>query len=106
MGHRTWQDVRREVVRTPDEESRVAEIREAMEVALRLSQLRRRREVTQVAQASAMSTTQGNISRIEHQDDLFISTLRDYVGALGGQLQLRAVFPDETVEILPSGTPR
>ena len=52
--------------------------------------------------ASTLGTSQANISRIEHQEDLFLSTLREYVEALGGTLELRAVFDDETVAIAPT----
>jgi hypothetical protein len=44
-----------------------------------------------------MGTTQENISRLEGRDDFLVSTLRDYARALGGQLELRIVFP-------PAGT--
>jgi len=43
--------------------------------------------------------SQPNISRIEHQDDAYLSTLRSYVEALGGRLEVRAVFEDQTVEL-------
>lgn len=46
-----------------------------------------------------VEVTQANLSRIEHQDDLYLSTLRGYVEALGGRLELRAVFPDQTVDL-------
>jgi hypothetical protein len=36
---------------------------------------------------------------VEHQDDLYLSTLRSYIEALGGELQIRAVFEDETVDL-------
>jgi len=37
---------------------------------------------------------QGAVSRMEKQSDFLLSTLREYIGALGGQLELRVVFPD------------
>ncbi|HEX5165267.1 MAG TPA: hypothetical protein VFV93_07725 [Thermomicrobiales bacterium] len=51
--------------------------------------------------AETLEVSQANISRIEHEDDLYLSTLSGYVAALGGRLELRAVFPDQTVEIVP-----
>jgi hypothetical protein len=38
-------------------------------------------------------------SRIERQQNLYLSTLAEYVEALGGELKLSAVFADEEVEI-------
>jgi len=56
--------------------------------------LRQARQQTQVAIAERLNIAQGTVSRMEKQSDFLLSTLREYVGALGGQLELRAVFPD------------
>lgn len=56
--------------------------------------LRLARRQTQVTVAEKLNVAQGAVSRIEKQSDFLLSTLRDYVSALGGQLELRAVFPD------------
>ena len=56
--------------------------------------LRLARLQTQVAVAEKLNMGQGAVSRLEKQSDFLLSTLREYVGALGGQLELRAVFPD------------
>ncbi len=57
------------------------------------------RDVTQQVLAEALDVSQPNVSRIEHQDDVFLSTLRSYVEALGGRLEVRAVFDDLTVDL-------
>jgi len=41
----------------------------------------------------------GNVSRLEGRSDVYLSTLRSYVEALGGHLEIAAVFPDERVAI-------
>jgi transcriptional regulator with XRE-family HTH domain len=64
-----------------------------------LGELRKARELTQVALAKALDTTQSGVSRIEHQTDLYLSTLRSYIEAMGGSLELSAVFPDGKVLI-------
>jgi hypothetical protein len=56
--------------------------------------LRQARQKTQVAIAERLKIGQGAVSRMEKQSDFLLSTLREYVGALGGQLELRVVFPD------------
>jgi hypothetical protein len=56
--------------------------------------LRQARQQTQVAIAERLKIGQGAVSRIEKQSDFLLSTLREYVDALGGQLELRVVFPD------------
>lgn len=56
--------------------------------------LRQARQQTQIAVAEKLHVGQGSVSRIEKQSDFLLSTLREYVGALGGKLELRAIFPD------------
>ena len=56
--------------------------------------MRHARRLTQVQLATALGVSQAQVSRIENQADLYLSTLRSYVEAMGGELQLRAVFPD------------
>lgn len=56
--------------------------------------LRLARKQTQVAVAAKLKVAQGAVSRMEKQSDFLLSTLREYVSALGGQLELRAIFPD------------
>ena len=58
-----------------------------------LSQLRKAHVFTQVRLAETLGTTQESISRIEHNSDLLLSTLRSYIEAMGGKLQLVAQFP-------------
>jgi DNA-binding transcriptional regulator YiaG len=60
-----------------------------------LGELRRARKVTQDELARLLATTQPNISRIERGGEMELSTLRGYVEALGGRLEVTAVFDDE-----------
>jgi DNA-binding XRE family transcriptional regulator len=90
----------RNAVRSDETRSaRVAAYRQAMEDALALAEVRERRELTQSDIARVLETSQPNISRIERQRDLYLSTLAEYVEALGGTLRISAVFEDEEVEI-------
>ncbi len=70
-----------------------------MERELTLAELRRALDFTQQQIAASLDTNQSGVSRIEHQTDLFISTLRSYIEAMGGKLELRAIFPDGEVSI-------
>jgi hypothetical protein len=65
----------------------------------RLEELRKSRSVTQAKVAEHLRTNQGEISRIERRTDIYISTLSHYVRALGGKLEIRAIFPDSEVRI-------
>lgn len=66
---------------------------------LSLSELRRRLGRSQAETAIAAGTTQSGISRIEHQSDIHVSTLDEYVAALGGRLRLVVDHGDDRIEI-------
>ena len=87
----------------PVRRERIARLTRAMDDALALAQLREQVGVIQREVAETLSVSQANVSRIEHEEDLYLSTLRAYVAALGGELGLRAVFPERTV-ILAANT--
>jgi len=59
-----------------------------------LDELRSARLLTQADLAEMLDVPQSSISRIEQRADMYLSTLRNYVHAMGGVLQIRAVFPD------------
>ena len=67
--------------------------------AMPLDELRRARQMTQVRLAESLGVNQGEVSKIEHRTDLYLSTLTEYVEALGGKLEIRAVFSDREVRI-------
>jgi predicted XRE-type DNA-binding protein len=76
------------------------EARAKAELALMpLYQLRQAREMTQARLAEVLEMDQGNISKLEKRTDMYLSTLRSYVEAMGGALEIRAVFPDGDVKI-------
>ena len=65
-----------------------------------LRQLRQARSLTQQKIAKSLHIGQEGISRLEKRSDLLISTLRDYVQAMGGNLSLVAKFPDREPVVL------
>ena len=72
-------------------EARTAELI-AEEKSLR--DLRQARQLTQQHMAKKLGVRQHSISRLEQRSDMLLSTLRDYVGKMGGELVLTARFPD------------
>jgi DNA-binding XRE family transcriptional regulator len=71
-----------------------------------LDEIRRARGMTQVTLASAMGVSQAQITKVEHQADLYVSTLRRFVEAMGGELELVARFPDgESVNVSLADAP-
>ena len=65
-----------------------------------LSQLRKLRSLAQATVAESMGMDQSEISRLERRTDLLLSTLRRFIQATGGDLQLVAHFPEGDVELL------
>lgn len=88
-----------ELLDTPESrvryEAKVAEVdqRQAAQRAS-LAKLRRARELTQATLAEVLDMSQGDISKIEHRHDLLLSTLRRFVEATGGRLELVALYDD------------
>jgi predicted XRE-type DNA-binding protein len=64
-----------------------------------LHRLREARRLTQKQLAEAMRIDQSRVSKIERRTDVYVSTLRNFVSALGGELELVARFPDGQVKI-------
>src|ERR1700758_1830556 len=75
-------------------------------IALPLDALRDKRQLTQVQMAQLLKISQGAVSKVERRTDMFVSTLRNYVRAIGGDLEIRAVFPDGDVLIDQFSGPR
>jgi predicted transcriptional regulator len=100
MTHRNWKDVRAERIDSPEAEARVAVHREealAEQRAYRLAELRQQHGVTQTQLAESMHVSQAAVSSIERGEltRSELSTIRKYVEALGGKLEIVADFGDE-----------
>ena len=102
-GHRKFSDIRREPTQTPAKDAKIEQIRRAVIDARELGRIRESRNMRQIDVARTLSMTQANVSRIEREENLYLSTLRQYIEALGGELVVQAVFPDETVVLAPGG---
>lgn len=105
MKTRPWTEISAKDRADPAQAARIEAHKRAMRDALALAELRGQRGLTQESVAAALNVSQTRVSRIERQDDLYLSTLRQYVAALGGELHITAVFPDEAVELVagPAG---
>jgi predicted XRE-type DNA-binding protein len=64
-----------------------------------LHELRQAKALSQVKLAESLQVNQAAVSKIEHRTDVYISTLRDYIRAMGGDLEIIARFPDGAVKI-------
>jgi hypothetical protein len=86
----------------PEDRRRRIEQRAAELIAeeLNLRELRRLRKLTQARLSRKLKIGQEGVSRIEKRTDLYISTLRSYVEAVGGKLSLVVELPDRPPVIL------
>jgi DNA-binding XRE family transcriptional regulator len=64
-----------------------------------LSALRQEVGLTQVQLAEKLAASQRAVSHLEHEPNPRIGTLASYVEALGGRLELRAIFKDRSVAL-------
>src|ERR1700734_1213916 len=67
---------------------------------LALDELRSSKQLTQADMAEMLDVPQSSISRIERRADMYLSTLRNYIHAMGGALQIQAVFPDGSAVVI------
>ena len=61
---------------------------------LTLQELRKAKQLTQVQLAEVLNIRQATIAQMEKRSDLMLSTLRGYIEAMGGKLNLMVEFPD------------
>ena len=84
---------------TPEQRERSQEIADGLRAEMALGELRRARRVTQEAMADVLGNRQAAVSKVERRADMYVSTLRRYVEALGGELEITAHFPEGDVRI-------
>jgi DNA-binding XRE family transcriptional regulator len=96
MSHK-WRDIRRTL--SPQQEEETRQYVKSVVEAVTLNQLREARSLTQANLASILGVNQGSVSKIEKRTDMYVSTLRSFIQAMGGQLQIKAIFPDGEIEI-------
>ena len=80
-----------------DREVRVAPVGA---LCLNLAEVRRARAFTPDQAATALGVHRSTVSAIEHTDDHLLSTVRAFVDALGGHLEITAVFDDQRLALL------
>jgi transcriptional regulator with XRE-family HTH domain len=116
-GHRKWSEAR-ESRRGRESDVSRSSSRADLQKKLRdhaksLGELRSARQLTQQQLAKVMQVSQAQVSRVENQADLYLSTLRSYIQAMGGEMQIRVAFPGanwtevtigDVTDVEPQGT--
>ena len=75
----------------------VSEKKEVILKEMILNEIREHLELTQEYLADKLQTKQANVSQTERRTDLKISTMKKYVEAMGGELDIVAKFPDSEI---------
>ncbi len=88
---------------SPDARARARSLAENMLREMPLHELRLARQKTQTQLARVLDVQQAAVSRIERRADMYISTLRSYIEAMGGHLEIVATFPDGAVRLTQLG---
>ena len=94
---RKWSDLKATL--PPETIEKARRKTEAMLAAIELNDLRKARKLTQEQLAERLGIRQSNVSKLERRTDLHVSTLRDVVEAMGGELRVTARFPDAEYEL-------
>ena len=71
----------------------------AMLAEMPLNELRQARGLTQKMLAEVLHVQQPSIAKMEKRADMYLSTLRSHIEAMGGELEVIAKFPDGSVKI-------
>lgn len=74
-----------------------ARYRDLRDDYMTLQEIRKHQNITQEDMANLLGIRQENVSRMERRKDMRISTIKEYVEALGGKIEVTAVFPDNKV---------
>ncbi|MCD2514666.1 XRE family transcriptional regulator [Comamonas endophytica] len=84
---------------SPEAQARAEVQAQAMLAEMPLNELRQARGLSQKMLADVLRVQQPSIAKMERRTDMYLSTLRSHIEAMGGQLEIVARFPDGAVKI-------
>ena len=84
---------------TPERRQRIDAMKRELLAEMPLHELRRAKSLTQQDLAKTLRVNQPAIAKLEKRADLYVSSLRSYIEAVGGKLKIVAEFPDGEVTI-------
>ena len=84
---------------TPERRQRVDALKSELLAEMPLHELRRARSLTQRDLAKTLKVNQPAVAKIEQRTDVYVSSLRSYIEAVGGKLKIVAEFPEGEVAI-------
>ena len=84
---------------TPRQRANAETKASALRDAMTLAELRQARRLTQESLGETLHVGQTSIAKMEKRADMYVSKLRRFINAMGGELEIVARFPDGTVKI-------
>lgn len=70
-----------------------------LDAEMDLGEVRRAMKLSQEEIGQTLQINQGSVAKIEKRADMYVSTLRRFIEAMGGELEIVARFPDHAVKI-------
>jgi len=83
----------------PERQERIRKRTDELLAELPLQELRQARALSQQELAEVLGLNQATVSKLERRTDMYLSSLRRFVEAMGGELEISAHFPDGKVRI-------
>ncbi len=96
-GRHPFQELTKDLA--PDRRRRIDAIKRDLLARMPLHELRRARALTQQELAERLKVSQPAVAKMEQRADVYVSSLRSYVEAVGGQLKIVAEFPEGEIAI-------
>lgn len=84
---------------SPESRARAVAKMDELREQMNLGEIRRARQLSQASLAQTLHVTQGSVAKMERRADMYINTVRRFVEAMGGELELVAKFPDSSIKI-------
>jgi predicted transcriptional regulator len=84
---------------SPERRVRIAQKTSTLRKEMALNELREAVSLTQESLADTLGVKQSSISKMERRSDMYLSTLRKIIEAMGGELDIIAIMPDGPVRI-------
>ncbi len=96
-GHHPFRELTKDF--SPERRRRVDALKAELRAEMPLHELRRARALSQKDLAERLNVQQPAIAKLERRADIYVSNLRSYIEAAGGQLKIVAEFPEGEVTI-------
>ena len=83
-----------------ERQQRVKNKAQVLSQSIELAKLRKTKQLKQTELAALMGVSQASISKVESGKDIQLSTLQNYVRALGGEVSIIAKMPNSDVILI------